>query len=152
MEQTLIMKNIKNYTSSVPADRSILQIEKVLIEMGATNIAKEYKNGKVDSISFAINQGAGILPFKLPAKKDPIKKLFLSQYKRPSQAQIESAEQQAERTAWRNIKEWVELQATMIKLEQVEFVEVFMPYIYSLEKGKTFFEIVKEGGFKELTA
>ncbi len=146
------MKNIKNYTSSVPADRSILQIEKILIEMGATNIAKEYKNSKVDSISFAIKHGESNLPFKLPARKEPIKKIFLAQYRRPSQAQIESTEQQAERTAWKNVKEWVELQATMIKLEQVEFLEVFMPYVYSMEKGKTFFELMKDGGFKQLTA
>lgn len=144
--------NIKNYTSSVPADKSILNIEKILIEMGATNIAKEYKNGKVESISFAIPQGDGNIPFKLPAKKDPIAKLFLQQYRRPSQSQIETCMQQAERTAWKNVKEWVELQATMIKLQQVEFMEVFMPYVYNLNEGKTFFELMKGNGFKQLTA
>jgi hypothetical protein len=36
------MKNIKNYTSSVSSDKSVLDIERVLISMGARNIAKEY--------------------------------------------------------------------------------------------------------------
>ncbi len=144
--------NIKNYTSSVPADRSILSIEKILIEMGATSISKDYQGGKVSAISFAIKNPSndGIIPFKLPARKDPIQKLFLRNLKRPTRSQIESTEQQAERTAWKNVKEWVELQATMIKLEQVEFMEVFMPYIFNLEKQKTFFELSKESKFKML--
>lgn len=144
--------NIKNYTSSVPADRSILSIEKTLIEMGATHVAKEYKDGKVVSISFSIKHGDGVMPFMLPAKKEPIKKLFLKQYRRPTAGQVEASEQQAERTAWKNVKEWVELQATMIKLEQVEFMEVFMPYIYFLDDGKTLFERMKNNDFKQLSA
>lgn len=146
--------NIKNYTSSVPAERSILQIENILIQVGAVRIAKEYKDGKVSAISFAIASptGEGIVPFMLPAKVDPIKKLFLQQYRRPTNVQAKQCEEQAERTAWKNVKEWVELQATMIKLQQVEFMEVFMPYVYNLDKRKTFYELVKDSGFKQLTA
>lgn len=146
------MKNIKNYTSSVSSDKSILDIERILIGMGARNIAKEYDGfGKVDSISFSIKQGDGIMPFKLPAKREPIKKLFLQQFRRPTASQIESASQQSDRTAWKNVKEWVELQATMIKLEQVEFLEVFLPYVYNIAEGKTFFEVIKGNNFKQLT-
>ena len=147
--------NIKNYTSSVPADRSILQIENILIEMGARNIAKEYDEfGKVQSISFSIKNGEGVVPFKLPAKKEPIKKLFLAGHgrRRHTSDQVKGYEAQAERTAWKNVKEWVELQATMIKLQQVEFMEVFMPYIFSFEHQKTLFERMKGDNFKQLTA
>ncbi len=142
--------NIKNYTSSVSAEKSIGQIEKILIEMGARNIAKEYDGfGKVDVISFSIQRGEGVIPFKLPAKREPIKRLFVADYKRPTKGQIDTATQQAERTAWKNVKEWVELQATMIKLEQVEFMEVFMPYVYSLDSGKTFYQSWKESEYSE---
>jgi hypothetical protein len=145
--------NIKNYTSSVASDKSILQIERILIEMGARNIAKEYDGfGKVDSISFSIPHpaGEGVIPFKLPAKREPIKKLFLKQYRRPTKVQEEGAAAQADRTAWKNVKEWVELQATMIKLEQVEFMEVFLPYVYNLHQRMTYFEIVKGHNYKLL--
>jgi hypothetical protein len=141
---------IKNYRSEVPAETSIRRIEETLIAMGATSIAKEYKDGKVAAISFAIQRGEGIVPFKLPAKKDALKKLFLSKNTRPTEAQSKNAEKQAERTAWKNIKEWVEIQATMIALEQVEFMEVFMPYVFNLQQGKTFFEIAKSNNFKQL--
>lgn len=119
--------------------------------MGARNIAKEYDGfGKVDAISFSLPRGEGVVPFKLPAKREPIKKLFLKDYKRPSKAQEEACTAQSDRTAWKNVKEWVELQATMIKLEQVEFMEVFMPYIYSMERGKTVYELAKANEFQKL--
>lgn len=144
--------NIKNYTSSVPADKSILDIERILIAMGARNIAKEYDGfGKVDAIMFGIPKDGSTVPVKLPGRRSAIKKLFLSEYKRSyTKGQEESANQQAERTAWKNVRDWVELQATMIKLEQVEFMEVFMPYIYNMQTRKTVFEIAKENKFQKL--
>lgn len=144
--------NIKNYTSSVSADQSITQIERVLVKMGARNIAKEYDGfGKVDAILFSIPRGESVVPIKLPARRAAIKKVLLSQYKRtPSKVQEENATQQADRTAWRNVKDWVEIQATMIELDQVEILEVFMPYIYNLAEKKTVFEIAKDTNFRKL--
>lgn len=46
--------NIKNYTTEVPASRSIENIEKLLMQSGATNIMKEVKDGSISSISFLI--------------------------------------------------------------------------------------------------
>lgn len=143
--------NIKNYSSEVPAERSIQDLENILIKMGATAISKEYEKGKVICINFAIIREGNKVPFKLPARTDAIKKLFLSKLKSPTLRQKENSEKQAERTAWKNLKEWVHLQHTMIILEQVEFMEVFLPYVYSLNEGKTLFEKMKESGFKQLT-
>lgn len=146
------MGSIKNYTSSVPADRSIMEVERILIKMGASHIAKEYDpDGKISCITFSIRQSDSHVPIRLPAKSESIKKIILNEYRRsPSKAQIEMAELQAERTAWKNVREWVELQATMIRLEQVEFMEVFMPYVYNLNQRKTFFEMMKEKNYKAL--
>jgi hypothetical protein len=143
--------DIRNYTSSVAADKSILEIERILIEMGARNIAKQYDGfGKVDALSFSIPNGEGVIPFQLPVKRQALIDLFIGSIKRPTQTQKEMAKAQADRTAWKNMKEWVHLQATMIKLGQVEFQEVFMPYIFSMERGKTAYQIMQEGGYQKL--
>ena len=42
--------NLKNYTSSVPVDITLARIERLLVDSGATGIAKEYKAGKVQSL------------------------------------------------------------------------------------------------------
>lgn len=134
----------------MPADRSIQELENTLIKMGATAISKEYENGKITCINFAlINQGHKI-PFKLPARIAAIRKLFLGSLRSPTQKQKENAEKQAERTAWKNLKEWVQLQHTMIILEQIEFMEAFMPYSMNMISGKSLFETMKENGFKQL--
>jgi hypothetical protein len=144
--------NIKNYTSEVPAERSILDLENELIKMGATAIAKEYDKGKVLSINFAIIKNGIKVPYKLPSRTEAIRKLFLANLKAiPTSKQKENAIKQAERTAWKNLKEWVQLQHTMIILEQVEFMEVFMPYMLNMSEGKTFFELAKSNDFKQLT-
>lgn len=38
--------------------------------------------------------------------------------------------QQAERTAWKIVQDWVEVQMSMIQTRQADFEEVFMPYLF----------------------
>ncbi len=142
--------NIKNYTSSVPADRSVSRIEDVLVSMGATNIAKEYKEGRLDSIQFVIIKNGTSIPFKLPARVDAIEKHMRGAVRRPRPDTFKHIKDQAQRTAWKLICEWVEVQASIIKLEQAEFLEVFLPYVYQINDGQTFFEKIKEKNYKAL--
>lgn len=44
--------NIKNYTSTVEASRSMSRIEEMLVEIGATNINKNYENKVCKGITF----------------------------------------------------------------------------------------------------
>lgn len=44
--------NIKNYTSEVDASKSMANIEKVLVEIGASNINKNYKDKICTGITF----------------------------------------------------------------------------------------------------
>jgi hypothetical protein len=142
--------NIKNYTSGVAADRSVSRIEQFLMEMGVQNINKEYKDGKLVSIRFLMLVNGQTVPFKLPAKASAVVSAIKKTYKRLTPAIICGIEEQAERTAWKICCDWVEIQATLIKLEQAEFMEVFLPYVYSLEHEQTFFEQLKEKKFKTL--
>lgn len=144
------MINIKNYTTVIPVERSVLETENTLIKMGATAISKEYSGGKVESISFAIVQKGNKIPFKLPVKVESLVKLFMNGRSGLTDNQRKKVISQAERTAWKNIAEMVKLQHVMILLEQVEFMEVFMPYALNMKEGKTLFEISKGNGFKQL--
>lgn len=142
--------NIKNYTSGVAADRSVSKIEQTLVDLGATNISKQYIDGKLAAISFLILVNGNTVPFKLPARVDKVREALRKSYKRISTPALRKITEQADRTAWKIVSDWVEIQATLIRLEQAEFLEVFLPYAYKIEQDQTFFERLKSTNYKAL--
>ena len=56
--------------------------------------------------------------------------------------------EQAARTAWKLVQDWIEVQVSMIVMKQAEFLEVFLPYVW--DGRQTYFESVKSGAFKAL--
>ncbi len=142
--------NLKNYTSQVPADRSISRIERMLVEIGANNINKQYTDGQLKALSFLVIVNGNTLAFRLPAKVDVVQRVLWDEVKRPQSGTRQRIRGQAERTAWKIVCDWVETQTAMIKLEQAEFAEMFLPYVYSPELDQTFYERIKESDFKLL--
>ena len=145
---------IKNYTSSVAVINSIGNIEHRLAKAGVTHIGKLYskdKSGRPIGMLFQIEINGYPRTFRLPAKVDKIFEYLKLQRKRqPTTAQIETIKQQACRTAWKILSDWIDLQVSMIELEQAEAGEVFFPYLYDGNVDKTIFEIAKEDNFQKL--
>ncbi len=143
---------LKNYTSSVPATRSISYIETKLAQNGAREILKLYDdNCRVTGICFVVPLNGQDMPFKLPAKIaecENVLRANLSPRARPETRK--KVIQQAERTAWKILSDWVEAQMAMIELAQVEIMEVFLPYVYDYRRKQTYFERLKERGYKAL--
>lgn len=141
---------MKNYTSSVPVETTIARIEKILAKFGATAVAKSYKKGEVDSLCFTIQEpttGKGIT-IHLPAKVEAVKKILEEEVRRPRAETYRRIEEQASRTAWKIIQDWVEIQLSLIEMGQAEALQVFLPYVW--DGNKTFFDAIKNGGFKML--
>lgn len=126
------------------------RIEELLVEVGAKNINKEYAEQKVTAFYFLIDVNNKSQLFKLPVKSEAVEKILISQYKKPTKEHFIKAKAQAERTAWKIICDWVEIQCTLIKLEQAELAQVFLPYCYNPKSNKTLWEEVKGSDFKML--
>jgi hypothetical protein len=141
---------IKNYTSGVPVEKTILRIEMALIQGGAIGIMKDYSDRRIDSISFSIpSLEKRLVSIRLPANVDAVYDVLFAAMKRPRAETLKRLRDQAERTAWKLVQDWVEIQMAMIKMQQVEFIQVFLPYIW--DGKQTFYASLKEGGFKQLT-
>jgi hypothetical protein len=144
---------IKNYTSTVAVSRSIQHIEDCLIRRGAKNILKEYdENKKLASICFTLTVDGKETPFKLPASVEQVKKILKASVRRPTSATYEKIKDQAERTAWKLQSDWVDIQMSLIELNQVEILQVFLAYVYDPARQQTYFEKMKASGYKLLTA
>ncbi len=139
--------NIKNYTSTVPVARSIQRIEEKLVTFGASDIMKSYDDKTLTAIRFIYTVNGKKIPFELPARVEAVERVLLKAVRRPQPGTKERIKEQAQRTAWKIISEWVEIQLSLILLEQAEFAQVFMPYIYFPERKQTFYQIAKNSNF-----
>lgn len=136
----------------MPAARSISYIEAKLIQHGAKQIMKTYdENQRLKAIFFSINIAGNDMSFKLPANVQQCEKVLLSNLSSRARPDTrKKVPQQAERTAWKILQDWVEAQMAMIELAQIEVMEVFLPYLYDGQKDQTFFEQIKSKGFQKL--
>lgn len=147
--------NLKNYTSSVPVERSIMMIEKLLMDAVALNISKSMnpETREVEGVIFLINVNQDPILFKLPSKVEQCYKIMMKEVSVRSAHKkevITNKRAQAQRTAWKLLFDWVSIQVSMIQIEQVELMEVFLPYAYDVRNDQTFFQKMKVTGFKQL--
>lgn len=159
---------LKNYTSDVPVSDSIRRIEQVLLQCGVTGIMKEYdSNQNIIAVRFQIKDDKG-RPWMihLPAKeKEAVDALFLDyadgskitddgqrleyQFGRGKKRKCrKDFIQQGQRTAWRIVKDWVEVQMSMIQLKQADIMEVFLAYAW--DGRRTYGQMLKECNYAGL--
>ena len=132
--------NLKNYTSSTPARTSIERIERCLVRMKARNVIFRYGDDQeLKAISFVNESYNGSVAFELPSRLDAVFKTLWDQVRRPQPDTKKRLQQQAERTAWKIIADWVEIQEAMVTLDQIEFIQAFMPYAL-MPEGGTFYQ------------
>lgn len=144
---------LKNYTSKVSADVTIARIERLLVNAGATGFQKLYEGGLCSAIVFQISFERGGMPInvRLPANVQRCQEALFADYVKASpNGRKEKADfaDQAAQTAWRLVQDWVEVQVSLIHLKQVEFLQVFLPYVW--DGQRTYYEALRETGFKAL--
>lgn len=142
--------NIKNYTSTVPAMNSAAAIEALLVEAGATSTNRWYDAKVLKGFLFQIPVNGVPRVFRLPANVDLVVAQMLKKVKNPSVDKRMNILAQAQRTSWRTLHEWVQIQVTMILLEQLEPLQVFLAYNYDQATGHTFYDQVRDGAVKLL--
>jgi hypothetical protein len=90
------------------------------------------------------------MTIRLPANPDGVYDMLRSKVKRPRSGTLQKLRDQATRTAWKLVQDWVEVQMSLIEMQQAEFLQVFLPYVW--DGKKTFYSALKDQGFKMLTA
>lgn len=142
--------NIKNYTSTVDASRSMARIEEMLVEIGAGNINKKYENKICTGITFLLydTQIAQTVAFHLKAQVDEVFTVLWKDVKRPLSDTKAKLQQQANRTAWKVLSDWTEIQCTMILLGQAKPLQMFLPFVYDVKNEETLYDKVVNGSLQ----
>lgn len=157
---------LKNYTSNVPVSQTIYRIEQVLIRCGVVGIMKEYTgtDGEIAAITFQIEAPTGKITIRLPADKNKaLDALWLDYadgdklnakgdalegwYSRKKKRRADFAEQAA-RTAWKIVQDWVEVQMSMIQMRQADTLQVFLPYVF--DGKRTYWQALQETNYRGL--
>jgi len=144
--------NLKNYTSSISVSTTISYIEAYLASCGVTGITKQYEDSVPVALFFHIDiPGTGRFTIRLPAKIKEVQEWLWREYcsvtRRPRKTR-EDFREQACRTAWKIQQDWVQVQMSLIKLKQVDFLEVFMGFLW--DGKKSYYQQISGSGYKEL--
>ena len=137
---------ILNYSTTVDAYKTVSEIEYILMKHGARSIMKNFEDESIVSLSFLIDTGYAQVPIKMPAKIEECLKVLKCEKQKSPQKKIKATREQAERVAWRILKDWVEAQMALLDIKMAKAEEVFMPYIVD-RTGQTLFEKLEKQQF-----
>ncbi len=132
-------KAILNYTTSVDAARTVAEIQAILVKNGASRVTVEYEAARPVGVSFTLG---GRDTYKLPARPGRVLAVLKGQLNAGKVRPRHATPEQAERVAWRILKDWLEAQLALIAADQVELGEVFFAYLF--DGRRTAFEAYAE--------
>lgn len=138
-----------NYTTKVPPEQTISEIQKMLSQHDVSAMMTEYDGPHVSAVSFQIKKDGKPMGFRLPCNWKAVYAIFESNagtrniYDANRKARIEEERKdQAIRTAWRIIHTWVKAQLALVEVNMVTVPQVFLPYIIMMD-GRTLSEYVE---------
>lgn len=133
---------IKNYTTKVPAVQTVGEIQGLLAAHGARKVMMDYSdNGTVEAVTFGLMLNGSMAGFKIDARPSGVAAVM-----KKDGIKCDSA--QAERIAWRNVKDWIAAQLALVETEQATMEQVFLPYLLNGEK--TLYQKLSEASFQPM--
>lgn len=142
------------YTTTISASKTVGEMQAMLAEAGAQRIAVDYENGCPSGLTFALDTPHGMRVFALPVRIDEMHRLLLRKERngelRSGTKAVRSSREQAERVAWRIMKDWLGAQLALIESSMVEMTEVMLPYLRVDDTGRTLADAYQEKELLEL--
>ncbi len=134
---------MRNYTTTVPANRSITEIQDALVKHGATGVLYQYEQGtgRIEALQFLLRIKNQDVAFSLPGNWRKFQRVLQLQ-----EVRRWDEEEYVYRVAWRNIRDWVMAQLALYETEIVDMPQVFLPFATDA-KGQTLYEKMVDGKF-----
>lgn len=123
-----------NYTTEIPPEKSIGEIQKMLSMHGVQGILTEYDGPNVAAVSFRIVVSNTMIDFRLPCEWSAVQSVFQSKNENRKRIRgrlerlIDDSREHATSVAWRIIKDLVEAQLALVELKQTTIPKVFLAH------------------------
>lgn len=127
---------LKNYSTTIPAQKTVTEIMNLLIELGAVNFGIVKDNGIISAISFTLEVRSFHLSFRVDARPNGVNRVL--------------QEQGAERrfltnshcrdVAWRIVRDWIAITIATVQIGAIEPAEAFMGFMLAPKSNATFYE------------
>lgn len=138
---------LKDYTTKINADQTAREIISLLVRKGAVRVMLDYgPAGQHTGLKWQINAKHGPLYFSLPINVEAV--YYVLTHQGVLRTNTAARRMQAERTAWRIVKDWIAAQMALIESQMVTFEEVFLPYM--LSDDQTLYQALRERQFQLL--
>jgi hypothetical protein len=146
----MVNKGLFTYTTKIEPQKTINEIQEVLAAHGAKSVMTNYGDeGKIESLSFAIEVDGQPRGVRLPCDPAPVFKVLQRQASEGKIPRGFAEEHQALRVAWRIVLYWITAQMAILETQMVKMEQIFLPYMI-MRDGKTLFEGMVKTGFKLL--
>jgi hypothetical protein len=144
---------VLNYTTSISASKTVGEMQAALAQAGAGRISVDYDDASPCALSFMLATPHGARHFTLPVNVDAMHRLLVAEDKagriRSGSKATRSSREQAERVAWRVMKDWLLAQLALVATEMAGLDQVMLPYLQIDDAGRTLYASYKE---RETTA
>lgn len=136
--------SVLNYTTKIPAAKTIGEVQALLAKHGAQRIAVDYRDGQPCGMTFGLTTPHGPRLFTLPVDIEAMQRLL--SISKPSGMSLVAfrSREHAERVAWRVIKDWLAAQLTLVQTEMAAIDQVMLPYLHADESGRTLYAAYRD--------
>jgi hypothetical protein len=132
---------ILNYTTKIDPIKTIGEIQQILVKQGVRKIVTDYDpDGLPIGVTFTIELDGRPLIFALPCNWEGVLNALQKDHKVPKSIKTK---EQALRTSWRILKDWVEAQMALVQAQLASVTEVFLPYAVTRD-GSTLYRHITE--------
>ncbi|KTR95365.1 hypothetical protein NS220_06060 [Microbacterium testaceum] len=123
---------IAGYTTTVDASKTANEITGMLAKRGAARVTTDYdQQGNATGLSFELRTEVGVRAFALPIRAEGV----LATLKRDRAEKRYLTLHQAERVAWRLVRDWLRAQLALIDAGSVSLDEIFFPWMVAPSGG-----------------
>jgi len=146
------MPNLKNFTTSISAGKTIGEIDELLIEFGAENIMKVIEDKSVKAIMFTLDLQSNQIPFRIEANVEKTAEFLANEYNKSHSRKSKSKDDfinEAYNITWRIWKDWIHSQISIIATENVDAIKLLLGFV-AVNKDLTLGDKFLEGEYRKM--